>query len=210
MGEPETIERWKGQVKGRRLYSSYQDAVGIDGEGIEFEWTVFPRFSPLSILEKIQEDLEMRRIQPKEFTDQTIFMSMFNVIVWNTNDENCVSNAERVKNYAKRFLAGQWRFLGPGSEGKWFGSSNHAQKRAMDLHRQQNVQQFKETGRPVFKGVGALSRGVPKQKKGKTSIESWSPKAGVCCRSNGTSHNSWPGPALLVGFPKESRTGQSG
>ena len=32
------------------------------------------------------------------------------------------------------------------------------------------VQQFKETGHPVFKGVSALSRGVLKQKKGKTSI----------------------------------------
>ena len=32
------------------------------------------------------------------------------------------------------------------------------------------VQQLKETGHPVFKGVSALSRGVLKQKKGKTSI----------------------------------------
>ena len=35
---PETIEKWKGQVEGLRLYSSYQDALGIDGEAIEFEW----------------------------------------------------------------------------------------------------------------------------------------------------------------------------
>ena len=28
----EAIERWKGQVEGLRLYSCYQDAVGIDGE----------------------------------------------------------------------------------------------------------------------------------------------------------------------------------
>ena len=40
---PETIERWKGQVEGLRLYSSFQDAVGIDGEAIEFEWQIFTR-----------------------------------------------------------------------------------------------------------------------------------------------------------------------
>ena len=34
---PGAIERWKGQVEGLRLYSSYQDTVGIDGEATEFE-----------------------------------------------------------------------------------------------------------------------------------------------------------------------------
>ena len=39
---PGATERWKGQVEGLRLYSSYQDAVGIDAEAIEFEWKNFP------------------------------------------------------------------------------------------------------------------------------------------------------------------------
>ena len=34
---PEAAERWKGQVEGLRLYSSYQDAVGLDGEAIELQ-----------------------------------------------------------------------------------------------------------------------------------------------------------------------------
>ena len=34
---PGAMQRWKGQVEGLRLYSSYQDAVRIDGEAIEFE-----------------------------------------------------------------------------------------------------------------------------------------------------------------------------
>ena len=55
---PEAIERWRGHVEGLRLYSSYQETVGIDGEAIEFEWTFFPRiFSSLSILEEIQQVL---------------------------------------------------------------------------------------------------------------------------------------------------------
>ena len=40
---PRVAERkWKGQVEDLRMYSSHQDAVGIDGEAIEFEW-IFPR-----------------------------------------------------------------------------------------------------------------------------------------------------------------------
>ena len=43
-------------------------------------------------------------------------MSMFNDIEWKKNDENCISNADQVKNYSNRFLSGHWTFLGPGSE----------------------------------------------------------------------------------------------
>ena len=41
---PGAIERWKGHVEELKLYSSYQDAVGIDGEAIEFEWKNFQGF----------------------------------------------------------------------------------------------------------------------------------------------------------------------
>ena len=75
---PGATERWKGLVEGLKLYSFYQDAVGTDGEPIEFEWNIFTGFSFLSILQRTQEDLETRRSQPEEFTDQIIFMSMFN------------------------------------------------------------------------------------------------------------------------------------
>ena len=54
-------------------------------------------------------------------------MSMFNDIEWKKNDENCISNAENVMNYAKRFLPGHWTFLGPGSEKRWYGDSHGGQ-----------------------------------------------------------------------------------
>ena len=79
---PGAIERWKDQVEGLRLYSSYQDAVGIDGEAIEFEWTNFTGFSSLSSLQKTQHGLERRNNQPEEFKDRIIFMSMFDDIEW--------------------------------------------------------------------------------------------------------------------------------
>ena len=52
---------------------------------------------------------------------------MFNDIEWRKNDENCISNAEKVKNYAKRFRPGHWTFLGPSSEKRWYGDSQDGQ-----------------------------------------------------------------------------------
>ena len=93
-------------------------------------------------------------------------MSMFNDIDRKKNDENSVSNAEKVKNYAMRFSQGHWTFLGPGSEEKRYGNSSHAQKRPAG----KMVQRFKETGHLLFKSISALSRGILKQRKGKNTM----------------------------------------
>ena len=54
-------------------------------------------------------------------------MSVFNDISWKKNDENCILNAEKVKNYSKRLQPGHWTFLGSGSEKRWYGGSNDGQ-----------------------------------------------------------------------------------
>ena len=56
-------ERWQGQVEHLKMYSSYRDAVGLDGESIEIEWNIFPGFSSLSLLREIQNDLETKKIR---------------------------------------------------------------------------------------------------------------------------------------------------
>ena len=101
-------ERWKGQIEDLKKCSSYQDAVGLDGEAIEFEWNIFPEFSSLSLLREIQNDLETKNIKPEDFKDGIIFMSMFNYIDWKKIVENCISNAEKVNNYAIKFSPGHW------------------------------------------------------------------------------------------------------
>ena len=56
----------------------------------------------MSLLQEIHRELEKREIQPEEFKYRIIIMSMFNDIEWKKNDENCVSNAEKVKKYAMK------------------------------------------------------------------------------------------------------------
>ena len=57
-----------------------------------------------------------KNIQPEEFKDPIIFMSMFNDVESKKDDENCISNAEEVRHYAMRFSQGHWTFVGTGSE----------------------------------------------------------------------------------------------
>ena len=115
------ITRWEGQVEEFKMSASYKELLGIDGEPIEFEWNILPRFSSLQLLQKIQNDVRERNIEPEKFTDRIIFISMFNDIDWTRkrNDGICISNSEKVKAYEKRFSRGHWTFLGPGHEKKW-------------------------------------------------------------------------------------------
>ena len=108
---PGAIDRWKAQVEGLRWYSSYQDAVGIDGEAIEFQWKNFRIFIIVYSSED-PKNLARKNIQPEEFKDRIIFTPMFNDIEWKKNDENCVSNAEKVKNYAMKLSQGFGTFFG--------------------------------------------------------------------------------------------------
>ena len=158
----EAEERWKGQLGGLRLYPSYREAVGIDGEAIEFERTNFPGFSSLSILQEIQKDLARKNIKPEEFKDRIIFMSMFNDINWSKgkNDEHCISNAEKAKNYALKFSQGHWTFLGPGSEESGMEVLLTLQKGDWDSPANKMVQRCIETGHSVFKSISALSQTI--------------------------------------------------
>ena len=80
---------------------------------------------------RIQLSQEVKRLllrldeTPENFTGRIIFMSMFNDVSWGSRDteKECESNARLVSLNARRLGAGQWSFLGPGSEKKWYSIS---------------------------------------------------------------------------------------
>ena len=81
-----------------------------DGEAIEFESIIFGGYSSMQILQDIQNDLRERET-----------LNLANSKTGNDidktkkgNDGICISNSEKVKDYAKRFLqrhglSGSWR-----------------------------------------------------------------------------------------------------
>ena len=86
------------------------------------------------------------------------------------NKDGCLKNAEFVKTFAKRFGIGQWSFIGPGSEKKWYASESSPQG-AWDHIAEEMLLKFAESGHPIFRATTPLSRGRLKSKgKGKVSI----------------------------------------
>ena len=164
---PAAIEDGESQVLNLKGYTSYQDALGIDGKTIEFEWKIFQGFTTLNILQQSQRDMQDKNIPPEKFEDLIIIMSMFNDITWKKDDQNFISNEEKVKDYAKKHKPGHWTFLGPGSETRWYGDSLDGQ---WDRTANKMVQQVKETSYPIFTSTSALSRGVLKGRNGSSTI----------------------------------------
>ena len=75
-----------------------------------------------------------------------------------------------LKVLARRFGVGQWSFIGPGSEKKWYSSENSPQG-AWDNIAEDMLLEFEESGHPIFRATTPLSRGSLKSKgRGKLSI----------------------------------------
>ena len=99
-------------------------------------------------------------------------MSMFNNISCDRkgNKDECLANAEVVKVLARRFGVGQWSFIGPGSEKKWYSAENSPQG-AWDNIAEEMLLEFAESGHPTFRATTPLSRCQLKSKgRGKLSI----------------------------------------
>ena len=137
---PESNEAWKNRVAGVRAERSYRDYDGINGESTEFEWNIFPGFTTLQLCDKISDLLSSMGQTPETFTGRILFMLMFNDISSdkNGNKDECLKNANFVKTFAGRFGIGQWSFIGPGSEKKWYSSENSPQG-AWDNIAEENV-----------------------------------------------------------------------
>ena len=100
-------------------------------------------------------------------------MSMFNDISCGTkdNEEECLANARFVSLYARRFGKGQWSFIGPGSEKKWYSISEDSPQGIWDKIAERMLLEFAESGCPIFRVTTPLSRGQLKSKgHGKLSI----------------------------------------
>ena len=73
--------------------------------------------------------------------------------------ENCIANAHRVTEYARRFTRGHWSFLWSGSKKKWFGT--HVNKLDGELNKTAEgmMLNIAERGHPEFRATSAFERG---------------------------------------------------
>ena len=169
---PDSNEAWKKRIEGITTEKSYRDYDGINGEPTEFEWNIFPGFTTLQLCGKINDLLSDLGEAPETFTGIILFMSMFNDISCDrkgTKDE-CLANAGVVKVLVRRFGVGQWSFVGPGSEKKWYSAENSPQGAWYHIA-DEMLLEFAESECPTFRATTPLSRGQLKSKgHGKLSI----------------------------------------
>ena len=95
-------------------------------------------------------------------------MSMFNDISWGSedNEQECELSAKLVSLYAKRISPGQWSFLGPGSEKKWYSTHDGKPQGEWDSVAEMMMIKFSESGHRVFRATSPLSRGTLKSRGG--------------------------------------------
>ena len=140
---------------------------------MEFEWNISPGFNTLQLSEEVKSLLLRLGETPTNFTGKIIFMSMLNDISRGSrdNEKECESSANLVSLYAKRFGKGQWSFIGPGSEKKWYSISEDTPQGEWDNVAERMMLEFAESGHPIFRATSPLSRGRLKSKgHGKLSI----------------------------------------
>ena len=140
---------------------------------MEFEWNISRDSIRCSSAKKSKVYCTDLGETPENFTGRILFMSMFNDISCGTkdNEKECLANARLVSLYARRLGEGQWSFVGPGSEKKWFSIKEDSPQEIWDKIAEKMLLEFAESGCPIFCAATPLSRGQLKSKgHGKLSI----------------------------------------
>ena len=138
----------------------------IDGEPMEFEWNIFQGFNTLQLNDEVRCLLLRLGETPEKFTGRIFFMTMFNDISCESrdNEKECFSNANLVALCAKIFGKGQWTFIGPGSEKKWYSIGEDSPQGEWDHVAERMLVELAESGCPIFRATSPLSRGRLKTK----------------------------------------------
>ena len=157
---PQSNKAWKERIGWIITDKSYRNYDRINGEPTEFEWNIFQGFTTLQLCGKVTDLLSRLGETPETFTARILFMSMFNNISCGTkdNEEECVANAKVVSILAKKFGIGQWSFIGPGSEKKWYSMEENSPQGIWDHIADKMLLEFAESGCPIFRATTPLSR----------------------------------------------------
>ena len=163
---------WEQRLGWLKSSPTYRNFDRIDGEPMEFEWNIIPGFNTLQLSEEVKSLLYRLGETPENSTRRIIFMSMFNDISCGSKDNKKECECQTHFSNAKRFgKKGQWSFVGPGSEKKWYSIREDSPQGIWDKIAEKMLIEFAESGCPNFRATTPLSRGQLKSKgHGKLSI----------------------------------------
>ena len=112
--------------KSSTIISTVQFLQRITRNWWRTNWVRLEYFPRTYVIADSPEDPD-RRARLTHWTWRLCRSNHFQVIDWTKrgNSEQCISNSEKVKKYAKRFSRGHWTFLGAGGEKKWYGTHRY-------------------------------------------------------------------------------------
>ena len=144
---PQSNDAWEQRLGCFKSSPEYRNFDRIDGEPMDFEWKILPGFNMLQLSDEVKSLLLNLGETPENFTERITFMSMFNNISCGSrdNEEECMLNAKLVSLYAKRFGKGQWSFIGPRSENKWYSTSEDSPQGIWDKIAERMLLEFAES-----------------------------------------------------------------
>ena len=152
----DAIRRWEGQVEEFKMSLSFKELLGIGGEAIGFEWHIFPGFTSLQILQRIQNDLQERNVEPeKNWRPKHLHVDVqrhrlnknrkrWNFVLQSQKKSRCAGTLEVPRSWRRKEVVWKYKLQ---TRGKWNSITS------------QMVQRFKETGHQVFTSASDLNRG---------------------------------------------------
>ena len=170
---PDANETWKKRIEWITSSQSYIDIDGISGEPTEFEWNIFPGFDTLQLYGKVKDLLSRLGETPENSQEEFYLCRCSTTFLVGTkdNEKECVANAKFVSLYAKKFGIGQWSFIGPGSEKKWYSMKEDSTQGIWDHVAEKMLLEFADSTCPIFRATTPSSRGQLRSKgHGKLSI----------------------------------------
>ena len=153
-----------------QMFHPCKELRRLTGKPLDVEWKIFPVATALELLHRIQKELEGKRIRPESFSDRIIFM--FNDIDLDKkgNEDSCIINSRKIKIYASRFNDGHWVFFGPRLESKRYQGYAVDCGGKWDLRASQILEEYENSGHPVFKWASPPGRETLKIKSDRDTI----------------------------------------
>ena len=168
--DPEdAVKRWKGQVSTLQMFHPFREWQWR-ADCIRVEDT--PRIHSFETSPKNSKRQWRTTHQIWKFQwSNNLHVHVFNDIDLDKkgNEDSCIINSRKIKMFASRFIDRHWVFLGPGEESKWYeGYAVNCGK--CELRASPIVEEFENSGNPVFKGASPLGRGTLEMRSGRNTI----------------------------------------
>ena len=127
----------------------------------------FPRIHHIAVLQQsprvpVKNDRRTRRFYRMDHSCRCLTTSHGDLKTMNGN----AMLSANVSIFARRFPAGRWSFLGPGSEKKWCSSYVDRPRGEWERIAELMMIKFSKSGHPVFRATSPLSRRTLKSKGG--------------------------------------------